>query len=96
MLDPTLEKGTPAPGMQQVLHQGGEAAKVAHGEALAGFWPAATGFQTSTANAVREVSSSYNMINMQVGNAIDLFTQVLKNLDAFETGGAGKPGQAEV
>ncbi|MFD9940250.1 hypothetical protein ACFWYW_13310 [Nonomuraea sp. NPDC059023] len=96
MLDPTLKQGTPAPGMKPVLRPEGEAFQVGRGDALSGFWPAATGFQTSTMNAVTTVSNSYNMINAQVGNAIDLFTQVLKNLDAFETGGAGKPGQAEV
>ncbi|MFI6391841.1 hypothetical protein ACIBHY_38800 [Nonomuraea sp. NPDC050547] len=96
MLDPTLKQGTPAPGMKPVLRADGEAYQVAQGKALAGFWPAATGFQTSTMNAVTTVSNSYNMINVQVGNAIDLFTQVLKNLDAFETGGAGEPGQADV
>lgn len=96
MLDPTLKQGTPAPGMKPVLRQDGEAHQVAQGDALRGFWPAANGFQLSTANAVTQVSISYNAINAQVGAAIDLLTQVLKNLDAFETGGAGKPGQAEV
>jgi hypothetical protein len=57
------------------------------GEALSGFWPAAMGFQQSATYAIGAVTGSYSGITEQLGNAITLLTQALKNYDDGEAAG---------
>ncbi|MBB5074867.1 hypothetical protein [Nonomuraea endophytica] len=94
LLDPNNPNGTKTPGMKPVLGKDGYVAQLSgNTDALAGFWPAAFTFQQSTSQAIGVVTTQYANINMQVGNAILLLTQALKNFNDFETGGTGKTAQ---
>ncbi|MFI6293146.1 hypothetical protein ACIBEJ_16270 [Nonomuraea sp. NPDC050790] len=94
LLDPSNPNGTTTPGMKPVLAKDGYVTQLnASPDALAGFWPAALGFRQSTAQGVAALTAQYASVNMQVGHAIVLLTQALKNFDDFETGGTGKTAQ---
>lgn len=94
LLDPNNPNGTKPAGMKPVLGKDGYVVQLtANSNALAGFWPAALTFRQSTFQGLGAVTTQYAMVNMQVGNAILLLTQALKNFNDFETGGTGKTAQ---
>ncbi|NJP98239.1 MULTISPECIES: hypothetical protein [Nonomuraea] len=65
-------------------------------EAMSGYWPAATGFQTSAQRAIGAVTVSYGNIATQVRNVIDLLDQALRNYDDIEVDSEGRSQSVQV
>jgi hypothetical protein len=91
-----LRPDTGDPKAAPVLVEGGPLQQLGTDrQALAGVWPAAMGFQSSTTAAITAVTSSYDNIVIQVENMIDLLTQALGNYDEAERAGEGAERTAQ-
>ncbi|GAA3242608.1 hypothetical protein [Nonomuraea helvata] len=94
LLNPDLKKGDEA---TSAFKETGPVGQLRNDpEALSGFWPAATGFQSSANNGIAHVTSSYDNVVRQVQSVRHLLKQAMDNYDREEHDSEGRSGQAKI